>query len=210
MLTNTNSNLWRKLSNKEYRASFAALQLKRGVPFQIQALLKNRGWTQEQLAQYANLTQGVVSRAQNRDYGNLTINTISRIASGFDVAFVGRFVPFSALVDWFENLSEEDAGNVEPFEKEYKQIVQGIPRSVRRPKARRRSAVPYKAGTLPSIRPNAGADQFSFVWPEPQPTRHSDIVSKILKWPTRMRGTAASANVIQAPAYTRQRLAGGP
>src|SRR5712664_3246459 len=89
-----------KLRNKEYRSNFAALQLKRGVPFQIRTLLKKREWTQEQLAESANLTQGVVSRAQNPDYGNLTINTISRIASGFDVGFVGQFVPFSRLVEW--------------------------------------------------------------------------------------------------------------
>jgi transcriptional regulator with XRE-family HTH domain len=121
-LSNTvSSDLWHKLSNREYRASFAALQLKRGVPFQIRAILKKRGWTQEKLAEQAELTQGVISRAQDPDYGNLTINTISRLAAGFDVAFVGEFVPFSRLVDWFQNLSE-DSGEIESFNREYAQL----------------------------------------------------------------------------------------
>lgn len=206
---NTYSDLWQKLSNKEYRANFAALQLKRGVPFQIRALLKNRKWTQEQLAEYADLTQGVVSRAQNADYGNLTINTISRISAGFDVAFVGQFVPFSALVDWFENLSEQVAGNVEPFETEYKRVVRG--RSApRRPRVRRRrSVIPYRVGPVPPISPIAGAEQLRFQWPEIESTLHSESVRKVLMMPSRMRGTAVSANAIQAPAYTKLRLAGG-
>ena len=80
----TSSNLWNELaSSKEFRNEFAALQLKRGVPFQIRALLKKRGWSQETLAQNAKLSQGVVSRAQNPEYGNLTINTIARIAAGW-------------------------------------------------------------------------------------------------------------------------------
>jgi transcriptional regulator with XRE-family HTH domain len=123
--TTTPSSLWRQLAeSKKFREEFNALQMKRGVAFQIRALLKKRRWTQGKLADCANLTQGVVSRAQDPDYGNLTINTINRLAAGFDVAFIGRFVPFTELVDWFENLSEE-AGEVRSFEKENKEILQG-------------------------------------------------------------------------------------
>jgi transcriptional regulator with XRE-family HTH domain len=69
-------------------------------------MLKDRGWNQSDLAQHAGLKQGVVSRAADPDYGNLTINTILKIASGFDVAYVGRFVPFSELARWYADLSE--------------------------------------------------------------------------------------------------------
>jgi len=119
----TPSSVWNQLAeSKEFREEFSAQQLKRGIAFEIRALLKKRGWKQEKLAENAKLTQGVVSRAQNPDYGNLTINTINRVSAGFDVAFVGTFVPFSELVEWFENLSEE-VGEVEPFEKEYQQFI---------------------------------------------------------------------------------------
>ena len=103
----TATELWQKLSSKKYRTAFARTQFKRLVPLQIQTLRKQRLWSQEFLAEQANLTQGVISRAEDQDYGNLTVNTILSIAEGFDVAFVGRFVPFSELDSWYVNLSQE-------------------------------------------------------------------------------------------------------
>ena len=201
---NTYSDLWQKLRNKEYRENFAALQLKRGVPFQIRAILKERGWTQEQLAEQANLTQGVVSRAQNPDYGNLTINTISRVAAGFDVAFVGRFVPFSELVDWFENLSEE-SGNIETFDRQYRRILRSNFRSMPR-RRRPMRVVRHKNGGIPFIDANAGAEQLRLPLPEPQP-EPPEIVRKVLVMP---RGDVGIANKFQgAPAHSVRRFAGG-
>jgi len=108
--------LWQRLSgSKEYREAFVQAQAKRSIPLQIRVLLKQRNWAQAKLAQEAKLTQGVISRAQDPDYGNLTINTLVRIAAGFDVAFVGRFVPFSELGRWYTDLSEQ-AMEVPSFE----------------------------------------------------------------------------------------------
>lgn len=106
---NALSSLWNKLArSKKYREAFVAAQVKRGIPFQIRTLRKQReGWSQEVLAHKAELTQGVISRAEDPDYGNLTLNTILRIAAGFDVAFIGRFLPFSELAKWFVGLSEQ-------------------------------------------------------------------------------------------------------
>src|SRR6266446_3017938 len=135
----TFNDVWRKLSaSREYRAAFAKAQFKRLVPFQIRALRKNRQMSQEELAEKANLTQGVISRAEDSDYGNLTTNTILRIAEGLDCAFVGRFAPFSELGDWFLNLSE-DTVQVPSFEEEDRlfRLGQLRPRpKVSRPKIR--------------------------------------------------------------------------
>jgi transcriptional regulator with XRE-family HTH domain len=103
---NTFADVWRKLFSRKYRAAFARTQFKRLVPLQIQTLRKQRGWSQEELAERAQLTQGVISRAEDQDYGNLTVNTILSVAEGLDVAFVGRFVPFSELNRWYVNLSQ--------------------------------------------------------------------------------------------------------
>jgi transcriptional regulator with XRE-family HTH domain len=113
----TFSNTWNKLRDKKYREAFVFQAFKRIVPFQISAMRKQRGWSQETLARNANVTQGVVSRAEDPDYGNLTIKTICRIAAGFDVAFIGKFVPFSELDRWFTVLSQE-SGIVPSFEQE--------------------------------------------------------------------------------------------
>jgi transcriptional regulator with XRE-family HTH domain len=110
--------LWQKLAtSKKYREEFVAAQLKRGIPFQIQTLMKQKQFSQDKLAKESGLTQGVISRAANPDYGNLTLNTIIKIAAGFDVAFVGKFVPFSELGKWFTNLTEESV-RVKSFEEE--------------------------------------------------------------------------------------------
>jgi len=103
----SNSHLWSKLDDRDYRKAFLIGQFKRMVPFQIQILRKQRGWSQEQLAEASGLTQGVISRAEDPDYGNLTINTVLRIANGLDVAFIGKFAPYGELEDWFGGLSEK-------------------------------------------------------------------------------------------------------
>jgi len=113
------SRLWERLNrSKRYRESFVASVVKRMLPLQIKVLRKQRGWSQAELAKQSKLTQGVVSRAEDPDYGNLTINTLVRIAAGFDCAFVGRFVRFSDLADWYTRLSDEKSLEIESFEKE--------------------------------------------------------------------------------------------
>lgn len=112
-------NVWRKLSDRKYRSSFAIAQFKRLVPFQIRALRKSRNWSQAELAEHSGLTQGVISRAEDSDNGNLAVNTILKIADGFDVAFVGRFVPYSELDEWFTEISEEKL-RIPSFEEEDK------------------------------------------------------------------------------------------
>lgn len=102
------SDLPNKLSrNRQYRAAFVASVLKRVVPMQIRVLRKQRGWAQADLAKQAALTQGAISRAEDPNYGNMTLNNIIKIASGFDVAFVAKFISFSELEKWFSQVSEE-------------------------------------------------------------------------------------------------------
>lgn len=123
---NTFNDVWKKFAkSKKYREEFVFSLFKRMVPFQIQGLRKQRGWSQQILAKNANLTQGVISRAEDPDYGNLTINTICRIAGGFDVAFIGKFVPFSELDKWYVGLSEQ-AIEVPSFEEENVFIVETL------------------------------------------------------------------------------------
>jgi transcriptional regulator with XRE-family HTH domain len=87
------------------------------IPFQITAMRKKVGWSQQQLAEASGLSQGVISRAEDPTYGNLTFNTILRIAAGFDVAFIGEFISFSQLVKRVENLSEQSV-QVATFEQD--------------------------------------------------------------------------------------------
>ena len=114
----TLSELWPEFKDsKQYREEFVAQQAKQAIPFQISGLLKQFKLTQTELASRAGVTQGVVSRAADPTYGNLTINTLVRIAAGFDVAFVPLFVPFSEIPKWFARIYEEPF-TVPSFEEE--------------------------------------------------------------------------------------------
>jgi transcriptional regulator with XRE-family HTH domain len=130
VFVNTFSSVWKKFADsKKYRDAFVFSLFKRMVPFQIQALRKQRKWSQQELAKKANLTQGVISRAEDPDYGNLTINTICRIANGFDVAFIGKFVPFSELDKWYVDLSERSV-QIPSFQEEnlaFEEVLGKIP-----------------------------------------------------------------------------------
>ena len=79
---NTFSAIWRKLrTSKKYREEFVAAHVKRAIPFQARAVMKAKGFSQQELARRANLSQGVVSRAVDPSNGNITLNTIIRGAT---------------------------------------------------------------------------------------------------------------------------------
>lgn len=111
------SNLWNKFQDRKYRAAFADCQMRRGVAFEIRALRKKRGWNQKELAEAAGITQGVVSRAEDPNYGKLSVSTILKIAGAFDVPFMGHFGSFRELESWFNDLSE-DMPKAKSFEEE--------------------------------------------------------------------------------------------
>jgi transcriptional regulator with XRE-family HTH domain len=113
---NALSNLWEKLNrSKGYREAFPASVVKRMLPLQIRVLRKQREWSQAELAKESKITQGVISRAEDPEYGNLTINTLIRIAAGFDCALVARFVPFSELGRWYVGIAGENDLEVPSF-----------------------------------------------------------------------------------------------
>jgi transcriptional regulator with XRE-family HTH domain len=110
---------WQRMAtDKKYREEYAIAMLKRMIPYQVRAIRKKRGWSQGQLAEAANVTQGVISRVEDPNYGNLTLTTIGRIAAGYDLAAIVKLVPFSELLRYSEKASESDAANVLTFEQE--------------------------------------------------------------------------------------------
>jgi transcriptional regulator with XRE-family HTH domain len=92
-------------SSKKRRDLFVASQIKTGLPFQIRALRDTKGWTQAQLGEELGMTQANVSRLESPGYGRLSLTTLQRLASVFDVALIVHFAPFSELIRWTETLS---------------------------------------------------------------------------------------------------------
>jgi transcriptional regulator with XRE-family HTH domain len=119
------SKVWKRLgSSRRYRNQFVYAQAGRAFAFQIRAIMKRRGITQEELAERAGLTQGVISRAADPNYGKLTTTVKVKIANGLDMAYLGVLLPFSDAVKWFSEISE-DSVQVETFEEEDQAIDLG-------------------------------------------------------------------------------------
>jgi transcriptional regulator with XRE-family HTH domain len=124
------------------------------IPSQIRVLRKQRDWSQQDLAKYSSLTQGVISRAEDPDYGNLTVNTLVKVAAGFDCAFIGRFVPFSQFARWYDGLDHEKSLEVPSFAEDTEPNFvdrKAVERSVRSVTASSFASPQREAGALPTV-----------------------------------------------------------
>jgi transcriptional regulator with XRE-family HTH domain len=103
----TTSELWNKLNDTEYRKAFVASQINIGIPFQIRALMKTRGWTQEKLADKTGMRQPSISGLMTPGKTSPNIKTLQRLAEAFDCGLAVRFVPFSELAEWSDKFDPE-------------------------------------------------------------------------------------------------------
>jgi len=101
------SKLAEKLQDPAYRTAFVSSQINVGIPFQIKALMKARGWTQEQFAQHAGMLQPRISAILKPGKVRLNIETLRRIAAAFDCGLLVRFAPFSELYRWSDSFDPE-------------------------------------------------------------------------------------------------------
>lgn len=118
VLMSISSDITRKLAeSKEFREEFVAALVKRAFPLQVRTIRKKKEMSQEQLAEEAGIEQGVVSRAESPNYGNLTFNTALRISAGFDLAFIPKIVTFTEFLKWAEEITQ-GFSNLPSFEGE--------------------------------------------------------------------------------------------
>ena len=99
--------LLEELKNKKFRDAYVAEHVKTSVPIQIYLLREQRHWSQSQLAERAKTTQTVISRLEDLDYGKLSISTLLKLASAFDIALLVKFIPFTRLLEEFKDNSPE-------------------------------------------------------------------------------------------------------
>jgi transcriptional regulator with XRE-family HTH domain len=92
-------------NNKAYREAYVCEHIKTSVPIQIRHLREERTLTQAQLAAMAKTTQTVISRLEDPNYGNLTLNSLLKIAAALDIALLVKFAPFSRMLLEFQDLS---------------------------------------------------------------------------------------------------------
>src|SRR5260370_22628243 len=114
-------NLQKKLKNKEYRDSFAAEYIYSRVPLKIRAMRERRGLSQQELGKLAGVKQEWVCKLEDPNYGRLTLATLLKIASTFDVGLNVDIVPFSEILDRSTHLSSQDF-DVASFDEENRAI----------------------------------------------------------------------------------------
>lgn len=110
-----------KLKRKPYRDAYVGEHVKTSLPFQIRTLREQRGLSQRDLGERTGMRQNAISRLEKPDYGSLSVNTLLRLASAFDVALLIKFVPFRKLLDEFSDLSIE-ALEVNSFDDELPEL----------------------------------------------------------------------------------------
>ena len=71
------------------------------------ALREQRELTQEQFGTAVGMSQEMVSRIEDPNYGTLTLKTLKKIAAGLDIGLMVRFVPFGELVEWEANITHD-------------------------------------------------------------------------------------------------------
>lgn len=107
MNTNLHSQILEKFRDKEYRDAFVGEYIFSRVPLKIRAMRDVRDMSQEKLGRLAGIAQPWVSKLEDPTYGRLTISTLLKIASAFDVALYVDFVPFSEILNRSASLSRE-------------------------------------------------------------------------------------------------------
>ncbi len=91
--------LIRKFRDKAYRDAFVAEQIYSRLPLKIRTLRETRGLSQKSLGDRIGVAQTWVSKLEDPNYGKLTLSTLLRLASAFDVALEVDFIPFGKVLD---------------------------------------------------------------------------------------------------------------
>lgn len=105
--------LAKEFGDGEYAHAYMESHLVSRLAAQIHALRRQRGWSQEQLAEKSGIAQERISKIESADFESLTLKTLQKFSRAFDVNLQVEFVAFSSGIRDVVSLSKE-ALKVEP------------------------------------------------------------------------------------------------
>jgi transcriptional regulator with XRE-family HTH domain len=96
---NLKDSLLHHLKDKKFRDTFASEQLDKMLSKQIRALRRQRGWTQQELAVKAGMSQTRIAQLENPRIPFDHLGPLRKLAAVFDVALVVRFISWGEFLD---------------------------------------------------------------------------------------------------------------
>lgn len=90
---------WRKLEKESYRDGYVQAQKAVGLAFQISALRKNKGWTEEELAKKCGWSKDRQIEIETVGGDELAWETLQTLAAAFDIGIMVKFASFSEMVE---------------------------------------------------------------------------------------------------------------
>jgi transcriptional regulator with XRE-family HTH domain len=97
----------RLLNEKDYRAAYIRAKLDVLVPSQLRALRLRQNKTQPVLAEMAGMKQSRISAMETPGRVNFNLDTLVRMAASLNVGMQVKFVPFSEMLNWENEYSQE-------------------------------------------------------------------------------------------------------
>lgn len=98
-------------SDPHFRKAYKWAAVKNQVAFQIRATRKQRGISQEEMAEALGTAQSAISRLESPDYGKMTIETLLKISDLFET---GIWIEFLAYDDFLKRKRSADEGCLVP------------------------------------------------------------------------------------------------
>jgi transcriptional regulator with XRE-family HTH domain len=88
--------MWAALGDRDYRHAYAEGHVSDFLTSQIHSMRTSRGWSQDDLADKAGVSQPMIS-GWERSCEGVRLTSLHKLAEAFDVALLVKFAPFSQL-----------------------------------------------------------------------------------------------------------------